>query len=76
MATAGTERARTQAALAARLRRVQLLDPRQVASLLHISMPTLWRYVKQERVPQPIRFGPRCVRWRLVDIERLVGQEA
>jgi len=38
-------------------------------------MPTLWRAVKQERIPKPIRFGPRLLRWRLRDIERFVGAE-
>ena len=57
------------------LAHVQLLDAREVARVLAISMPTLWRYVKQERVPQPIRLGPRVLRWRLRDIERFVGVE-
>jgi len=54
---------------------VQLLDAREVAGLLRISMPTLWRCVKQERIPKPIRFGPRLLRWRLRDIERCLGAE-
>jgi len=52
---------------------VQLLDARQVAGLLNISRATLWRYVKAERVPQPVRLAEKCVRWRLSDIERLLG---
>jgi predicted DNA-binding transcriptional regulator AlpA len=55
---------------------VQLLDAREVAGLLRISMPTLWRCVKQERIPQPVRFGPRLLRWRLHDLERFVGVKA
>ena len=59
-----------------RIRRLQLLDAREVAGLLRISIPTLWRAVKQERVPAPIHMGPRLVRWRLVDMERFVGVKA
>jgi predicted DNA-binding transcriptional regulator AlpA len=59
-----------------RIRHVQLLDAREVAGLLRISIPTLWRCVKQERVPMPIHMGPRLVRWRLVDLERFVGVKA
>ena len=59
-----------------RIRRLQLLDAREVAGLLRISIPTLWRCVKQERVPAPIHMGPRLVRWRLVDLERFVGVKA
>lgn len=55
---------------------MQLLDAREVAGLLRIRIPTLWRAVKQERVPAPIHMGPRLVRWRLVDIERFVGVKA
>ena len=55
------------------LAHVQLLKAREVAEVLAISMPTLWRYVKLERIPQPIRLGPRVLRWRLRDIERFVG---
>jgi len=54
---------------------VQLLDARQVAALLGISLPTLWRDVKRQCVPAPIRIGPRIVRWRLRDLERFVGAE-
>jgi predicted DNA-binding transcriptional regulator AlpA len=57
------------------LAHVQLLDAREVAGLLRVSMPTLWRCVKQERMPKPIRFGPRLLRWRLRDIERFLGAE-
>lgn len=75
MATATTQSVRTQAAMADRLRSVQLLDARQVAALLSISLATLWRYVRAERVPQPIRLAPRCLRWRLRDLERFVGAD-
>jgi len=73
VATAAHSTSRQDAAVAARLRCVQLLDARQVAGLLNISRATLWRYVKAERVPQPVRLAEKCVRWRLSDIERLLG---
>lgn len=57
------------------LAHVQLLDAREVATLLRISPATLWRCVKDERIPAPIRFGPRLVRWRLRDLERFIGEE-
>ena len=55
------------------LAHVQLLDVRQVAELLCISVPTVWRYVKQERIPQPVRISASVIRWRLRDIERFLG---
>jgi len=65
----------TRSASARGLAHVQLLDAREVARVLAISVPTLWRYVKQERVPQPIRLSPKVIRWRLRDIERFIGAE-
>ena len=56
------------------LAHLQLLDAREVARLLCISLPTLWRYVKQERIPQPVRRGPRVVGWRLRDTELFIGE--
>ena len=55
------------------LAHVQLLDVRQVAELLAISVPTTWRYVKQEKIPRPIRISASVIRWRLRDIERFIG---
>ena len=55
------------------LAHVQLLDVRQVAELLCISIPTAWRYVKAERIPQPVRISASVIRWRLRDLERFLG---
>jgi prophage regulatory protein len=38
-----------------------LETPRQVAELLSISLPTLWRWVREGRLPKPIRIGPQKV---------------
>ncbi|MGP1426047.1 MAG: helix-turn-helix transcriptional regulator [Ottowia sp.] len=40
-----------------------LLTYSQVCTLLNISRDTCERYVKSGRLPQPIRFSARCVRW-------------
>ncbi len=45
-----------------------LLNATQVALLLNISKPTLWRYRKKENFPQPINLSPSAVRWWESDI--------
>ncbi len=54
------------------LAHVQLLDAAETADLLCMSVPTLRRYVKAAKVPQPIRIGS-LIRWRLRDLERFLG---
>lgn len=49
---------------------MQFLKDRQVAARLGISRPTLWRWVKDGRLPRPVKLGPAVTRWRLSDIEK------
>jgi predicted DNA-binding transcriptional regulator AlpA len=55
-----------------------LLGPDAVASRLRISRRTLERLVAADKLPEPIRFGQRCVRWLEQDVvralERLKGE--
>lgn len=39
------------------------------ARLLDVSPRFFHQLVADGRLPAPIRFGPRCVRWRVQDIE-------
>lgn len=47
---------------------VRLLKREQVAELLGLSVDTLDRWAGKKKGPRFIRFGPREVRYRLVDI--------
>lgn len=50
----------------------QLVTDKQAAALLSISRATWWRkYAKTGLVPV-VRLGPRCTRFRLLDIEALL----
>ena len=42
----------------------RVLSRRQVADLLGISLPTLWRLVKRGDFPRPFRISPGRVGWR------------
>jgi excisionase family DNA binding protein len=47
-----------------------LLTAQEVARRLSIGVRTLYRLVRCDVVPRPIRFNRRLVRWRAADIER------
>ena len=49
-----------------------LLTARQVAHRLAIGVRTLWRMVAAGRLPQPIRYTRKLVRWKASDIDRYV----
>lgn len=46
-----------------------LLTIFDVAFRLNISVRTAWRWLSQGRLPQPIRYSRRLVRWRTRDLE-------
>ena len=51
-----------------------LLTAKEVARRLSICVRTLYRLVRAGRVPAPLRFNRKLVRWRARDIDRLVGR--
>ena len=46
----------------------QLLRRRDVERMCAISRATLYRYIKKNAFPRPIRIGSGSVRWRLSDV--------
>jgi excisionase family DNA binding protein len=52
-----------------------LLTAQEVARRLSIGVRTLYRLVRAGRVPPPLRFNRKLVRWRACDIDRLVGRK-
>ncbi len=47
---------------------VALLDIRDVCAAARMSASWIHDEVRARRFPQPMRFGPRCTRWRSADI--------
>lgn len=41
----------------------------QVSERESISVPTIWRWVREGRFPAPVKLGENCTRWRLADLE-------
>ena len=46
----------------------RLLRRREVEDITGLSRSTIYRMVKTGQFPQPVRVGPKVVRWRLSDI--------
>ena len=49
-----------------------LMTSQQVANRLAISIRTLWRLVRAGKVPQPVRYNRKLVRWKAVDLTRYI----
>ena len=49
-----------------------LLTAQEVADRLSIGVRTLWRLVAQQKLPQPVRYSRKLVRWKSADIDRYI----
>ena len=47
---------------------VALLDVNDVCALVRMSTSWWHDAVREGRAPAPLRFGPRCTRWKLADV--------
>lgn len=41
-----------------------LIDATELAQMLLISKPSVWRWLSEGRLPEPIRLTAQCLRWR------------
>lgn len=53
---------------------VQLIDVKQLATVLGMHPRSIWRLVAQAEAglcsfPLPLRIGPKTIRWRLFDVQ-------
>lgn len=54
-----------------------LLTDIEAAALFGVSRPTLWRWRKDvPSFPQPVKIGPRAVRYRRADLEAYINAAA
>ncbi|MFT5964981.1 MAG: putative DNA-binding transcriptional regulator AlpA [Flavobacterium sp.] len=47
----------------------KLIRPQKLAQMLGVDLVTLWRWRKQNKIPQPIALGGRLIAWRESTIE-------
>lgn len=52
-----------------------LVPAKEAAAMLSIGESTLWREVKAQRLPQPVKIGG-ATRWRVADLLQSVGVQA
>lgn len=45
------------------------LTTKALTARYDVNQSTIWRWRKKNGFPEPIKFSPQCVRWRLADIE-------
>lgn len=50
-----------------------LIDAAELARMLSISKPTIWRMRESGRLPEPLRVTSQAVRWRRADIEAWIA---
>ena len=49
-----------------------LMTSQQVANRLAVSIRTLWRLVRAGKVPQPVRYNRKLVRWKTDELARYI----
>ena len=54
---------------------VELLDAKELARRMSISVRTVWRLSGEGRLPRPVRLGDRIVRWRVSDVEAFLEKK-
>ncbi|OOZ40236.1 helix-turn-helix transcriptional regulator [Solemya elarraichensis gill symbiont] len=47
----------------------QYIDDKQVAERYNVGRSTVWQWVKDGFLPNPVRFGQRCTRWDSDDLD-------
>lgn len=46
------------------------LKDTQVANRYSVDRSTIWRWVKEGKLPKPCKLGIRSTRWRIVELEQ------
>lgn len=54
----------------------QLITPRQLAELLHVTVHTVYQLMKRPGFPMPIRFNRKLVRFRAAAIYRWTREQS
>ncbi len=50
-----------------------LISAKELSFLASRSRTSIWRDVKQNRLPEPIAIGPQARRWRVADVRAYLG---
>lgn len=50
-----------------------MISARQLQALAQRSRVSLWRDVREGRLPPPVQLGPNCIRWTVSDARRYLA---
>jgi predicted DNA-binding transcriptional regulator AlpA len=53
----------------------RLMDATEVAALLAVAVPTVWRLVQRDGFPTPIRFNRKLVRWKHSEVVQWLKEQ-
>lgn len=56
--------------------RPRYIRQRDVLQMVPISAASLWRYVKNQTFPAPVKLGPRVTAWSLAEVEAHLAEKA
>jgi predicted DNA-binding transcriptional regulator AlpA len=51
------------------------MDATEVAALLAVAVPTVWRLVQRDGFPTPIRFNRKLVRWKHSEVVQWLKEQ-
>jgi prophage regulatory protein len=57
------------------IRLKQLASTAKSQGMLPIAPVTIWRWVKSNKFPKPIKLGPQVVVWELAEIEAFINNK-
>lgn len=49
---------------------------KDIAEAFGVSRNTVWRWVREGRLAEPVRLSPGCTRWPQSDVDKLAGKRA
>ena len=47
---------------------MEYLTTKDLCDRYKVNRSTIWKWQKNKGFPEPVRFGPQVVRWRLLDV--------
>jgi prophage regulatory protein len=47
---------------------------KDLARRFGVGRATIWRWVRDQGFPEPVKLSPHCTRWRLDDVQAWEGQ--
>ena len=53
----------------------RMLTRPEVEQMLGVSTATIYKWLGERKLPEPIRLGPRAIRWRLSELMKWLDEQ-